>query len=55
MQIIMICGKARSGKDTISDFMQKELEKSGKKVCRIQVSSYTDEDNNTKLDIRNFC
>ena len=38
--IYLVGGKARSGKDTISDFMQKELEKDGKKVCRLQVSSY---------------
>ena len=38
--IYLVGGKARSGKDTISDFMQKELEKSGKKICRLQVGTY---------------
>ena len=31
MQIILIGGKARSGKDTIADFMSDLLEKEGKK------------------------
>ena len=38
MQIIMICGKARSGKDTLADYLIKGLE--NKKVCRIQISQY---------------
>lgn len=40
MQVILIGGKARSGKDTIADFLIQELEKKGKKVCRIQVGQY---------------
>lgn len=40
MQIIMIGGKARSGKDTIADFMIEDLEKLGKKVCKIQIGQY---------------
>ena len=35
MQIIMICGKARSGKDTLADYLIKGIE--NKKVCRIQI------------------
>lgn len=38
MKIIMICGKARSGKDTLTDYLIPGLE-SGK-VCRIQISQY---------------
>ena len=40
MQIILIGGKARSGKDTIADIIIKDLEEKGKKVCRIQVGQY---------------
>lgn len=40
MQVIMIGGKARSGKDTIADFMIDELEKLGKKPCKIQIGQY---------------
>lgn len=40
MQIIMISGKARSGKDTLADFLIKHLEKENKKVCKIQISQY---------------
>lgn len=40
MQIILIGGKARSGKDTIADFMSDLLEKEGKKVCKIQIGQY---------------
>ncbi len=38
MKIIMICGKARSGKDTLADYLIKELQ--NKKTCRIQISQY---------------
>ncbi len=38
MKIIMICGKARSGKDTLTDYLIPGLE--GEKVCRIQISQY---------------
>ena len=40
MQIILIGGKARSGKDTTADIFIKELEHKGKKVCRVQVGQY---------------
>lgn len=40
MQIILIGGKARSGKDTLADILTKEEELKGKKVCRIQVGQY---------------
>ena len=40
MKIYLIGGKARSGKDTISDFIEEELKSKNKKVCRLQVSSY---------------
>ena len=38
MKIIMICGKARSGKDTLTDYLIPGLE--DEKVCRIQISQY---------------
>ncbi len=40
MKIFLIGGKARSGKDTISDFIEETLKNEDKKVCRLQVSSY---------------
>ena len=40
MQVILIGGKARSGKDTLADFLTENLEKQGKKVCKIQVCQY---------------
>ena len=40
MKIILIGGKARSGKDTLADFMIKDLESKNKKVCKIQVGQY---------------
>ena len=40
MQVILIGGKARSGKDTLADFLTENLEKQGKKVCKIQVGQY---------------
>lgn len=40
MKIILVGGKARSGKDTISDFLEEYLKEKEKKVCRLQVSSY---------------
>lgn len=39
MKIILIGGKARSGKDTIADFLEEELNNENK-VCRIQVAQY---------------
>lgn len=38
MKIIMICGKARSGKDTLTDYLIPGFE--NQKVCRIQISQY---------------
>lgn len=40
MKIYMIAGKARSGKDTLGDFLMNELEKEGKKPCRLQIAQY---------------
>lgn len=40
MKIYLIGGKARSGKDTISDFLEDTLKSEDKKVCRLQISSY---------------
>ena len=38
MQIVLIGGKARSGKDTLGDYIIEE--KKGKKPCKIQVGQY---------------
>lgn len=38
MKIYLICGKARSGKDTIANIMKKKLEKNGSKVCEIGIT-----------------
>lgn len=40
MQVILIGGKARSGKDTLADYLYEELEKMGRKPCKIQVGQY---------------
>ena len=40
MQIILIGGKARSGKSTIANFMVEELKKQGKKPCELQIGQY---------------
>lgn len=40
MKIILIGGKARSGKDTIADFMIEELKKEGKNPCKVQIGQY---------------
>lgn len=40
MEVILIGGKARSGKDTMAEIIMNELESTGKKVCRIQVGQY---------------
>ena len=39
MKIIMISGKARSGKDTLGDFLIKHLEENSK-PCRVQIGQY---------------
>lgn len=38
MNVIMICGKARSGKDTLADFFIKHLENN--KPCKVQIGQY---------------
>ncbi len=38
MKVIMICGKARSGKDTLADFIINHLE--NKKPCKVQIGQY---------------
>lgn len=40
MQLILIGGKARSGKDTLADYLVEEFEKMGKKPCKLQISQY---------------
>lgn len=40
MQIILIGGKARSGKDTLADYLYEDLKKQGKNPCKLQVSQY---------------
>lgn len=35
--IYLIAGKARSGKETLGKFLEEELEKRGRKACRIQL------------------
>ncbi len=40
MQIILIGGKARSGKDTLADYLVCDLEKENKKPCKMQVAQY---------------
>lgn len=39
-KIIVISGKARSGKDKVSSFIREELKKSGKKVINLQFAYY---------------
>ncbi len=38
MKIIMICGKARSGKDTLAEFIMKNT--NNEKICRVQIGQY---------------
>ena len=38
MKIYLICGKAKSGKNTVSRIMKNELEKGNNSVCEIQVT-----------------
>ena len=38
MKVIMICGKARSGKDTLADFIINRLE--NQKPCKVQIGQY---------------
>ncbi len=35
--VYLICGKARSGKDTLAGYLKKELESRGKKVCTVHL------------------
>ena len=43
MKIFVICGKARHGKDTTAEIIDKYFEKNGKKVINLQYSSYLKE------------
>ena len=40
MKVFLIAGKARSGKDTLGDFFFSNLEKEGKKVCKMRMATY---------------
>lgn len=40
MKIILIGGKARSGKDTLADYLYEKLKEQGRKPCKLQVSQY---------------
>lgn len=40
MKVILIGGKARSGKDTLADYMIEELKKAGLNPCKVQVGQY---------------
>lgn len=42
-KIIILCGKARAGKDTSAEFIKKYYEKQGKKIINLQYSSYIKE------------
>lgn len=38
MKVYLICGKAKSGKNTVSSFIKEYLEEHNEKVCEIQVT-----------------
>jgi len=38
--IYIICGKARTGKDTLCDFIMEELKKQNKKCAELKLSKY---------------
>lgn len=40
MKVVLICGKARQGKDTLADFLIEAYEAQGKKVCRLAYGAY---------------
>ena len=39
MKLYLICGKARSGKNTFANLLKEELEKCNKKVCLLKITS----------------
>lgn len=40
MKVILICGKARSGKDTFADYLEETLKEKSLKVCRLGFGDY---------------
>ena len=39
IKIFLICGKARTGKNTVGSILKEKIELSGNKVCEIQIIS----------------
>lgn len=39
MKLYLICGKARSGKNTLANLLKENLEKYNKKVCLLKITS----------------
>jgi len=40
MKVVLVCGKARQGKDTLADFLTEAYEAKGKKVCHLAYGAY---------------
>lgn len=40
MKVVLICGKARQGKDTLADFIEEAYKNKGLKVCRMMYGAY---------------